>query len=340
MEYRTENQFELRKHARYVGRLDWRDPNGPLLSWAGGSIAVRFRGQAITLRMIAKEREDSWVDLIVDGELRRTLHIDGSHESTTLVMPQAGDETHTLEVYKRTEAMFGTVQFLGFELPEGGRFMTPPPRREHRLEIIGDSISAGSGNEGKNGDPNIAEHENNRLAYGTLAAEALNAELHTTAVSGIGLAVNYGDERVGAMPEQYRRLNPLDPDTNWDFGQWIPEVVLINLGTNDNNYAVDRDEFVAKYKHFAGELRKHYPDALMFISLGPFIQSPVKEHILASYEEIRAADPKVRCFLFDPADVERDGLGETGHPNVITHRLMAEQLIRVLQRDAGWQQQE
>jgi len=38
--------------------------------------------------------------------------------------------------------------------------------------------------------------------------------------------------------------------------------------------------------------------------------------------------------------VKRDGLGETGHPNVITHRLMAEQLIRVLQRDAGWQQQE
>jgi lysophospholipase L1-like esterase len=320
--------FDFNKHAHYVGRLDWSDPGGPVLSWAGSSITVRFQGNGIILHMIAKERTESWFDIILDGGMPQKLHIGEAIEQIEFA---AGLDNgpHTIELYKRTEAMFGTVQFLGCSLAEGGEFLPPSPTRQLKIVIIGDSISAGSGNEGKDGNPNIAEHENNRLAYGTLAAKALHAEHHTIAISGIGLMVNYGDERVNTMPDQYDRVNPLHPEMKWDFTSWIADVVWINLGTNDNGYAVDPAAFIDTYRKFIARIRIHYPLADIFLSLGPFQLTPVKDYIAEAFSMInKAGDKKVYYVLFDQADVEQDGLGETGHPNIRTHAKMADQMVR------------
>lgn len=331
--------FDLRKHARYIGRLDWTDPKGPILSWAGSSIAIRFQGSAIDLNMIISERADSWLDIRLDGGAPRKYHV--GEDGGVLTIARGLDNTveHTIEIYKRTEAMFGTIQFLGVSLPEGGMFLTPPPHLKRKIEIIGDSISAGSGNEGKNGDPNIAEHENNSSAYGTIAARALDAEHHTIAVSGIGLTVNYGDERVNTMKDQYERLNPLHSESKWVFENWIPDVVVINLGTNDNNYTIERDYFIRTYTSFVSRIRNRYGSAAIFMTLGPFQTSPVKEHIGDAFNHIRhvgAGDENVHFFLFDEANAERDGMGETGHPTVITHALMAEQLVNEIKQKLSW----
>lgn len=329
--------FNLKEHARYIGRMDWSNPNGPILAWAGSSIAARFQGSAIALSMVLTERNDSWIDVRIDGGEPFQLHIGDTAGKVELAAGLDENTIHTIEVYKRTEAMFGTIQFLGFTLTEGGLFMAPPQHQERKIELIGDSISAGSGNEGKDGDPNIAEHENNSRAYGTLAAQALNAELHTIAVSGIGLTVNYGEERFNTMKDQYELLNPLHEEPAWDFTQCIPDVVVINLGTNDNNYAIDPSEFVNTYTAFVSRIRVRYPEAHVFMTLGPFQSSPVKEHIFEAFGKIReAGDDKVHCFLFDQANAERDGMGETGHPNVITHALMAEQLANEIRQQTGW----
>ncbi|MDQ0063444.1 SGNH/GDSL hydrolase family protein [Paenibacillus harenae] len=328
--------FDMKAHARYTGRLDWSDSAGPLLAWAGSSITVRFQGSSANMRLAAVERNDTWVDVTVDGGEPRKYYIDESGHALNIATG-LGDGSHTLVIRKRTEAMFGTVRFLGIELPEGGLFLKPPPRKARRIELIGDSISAGSGNEGKDGDPNIAEHENNGKAYGTLAAEALDAEMHTTAVSGIGLIVNYGDERVNTMTAQYERLNALHAEPKWDFAEWTADVVVINLGTNDSKYELDRAQFVSAYEAFVARIRSYYPEAHIFMTLGPFRSSPVKEYISEAYDRIHAAgDAKVHHFLFDEANRERDGMGETGHPTVITHALMAGQLTQQIKHKLGW----
>lgn len=331
------NVFDMAKHARYIGRMDWNDAKGPILSWAGSSITVRFQGSSIAMNMIAVERDDSWLDIEIDGGSLQKLHIGKATESILLASDLAAESVHTLHIYKRTEAMFGTVQLLGFTLPDGGMFHMPPQQLGRRIEIVGDSISAGSGNEGKDGDPNIAEHENNSRAYGTLAAKALNAEHHTIAVSGIGLTVNYGEERVNTMKEQYELLNPLQPEQKWDFSQWAPDVVVLNLGTNDNNYTIDSQHFITAYIELVTRIHVRHPKAYIFMTLGPFQLSPVMELIYEAFNQIRAAgNSQVHYFLFEQVNAERDGMGETGHPNVITHGLMAEQLVSEVRQVTGW----
>lgn len=328
--------FDVQRHARYVGRIGWSDPRGPILAWAGSSITVRFEGSVIAFKVIVVEREETWLDLIIDGGEPRTMEVGRTGGLFTAAVGLE-DGPHTLEIYKRTEAMFGTIQFLGCELPAGGVFLSPPPHLNRKIEFIGDSISCGSGNEGVDGEANIAEHENNSLAYGTLTSKELEAEHHTVAVSGIGLVINYGDERVNTMPDQYVRLNPLQPEVHWDFTLWIPDVVVLNLGTNDSGYEVPKDEFIGTYVKFITLIRSHYPNAHIVMSLGPFQQAPLKDYLYTAVEILQAeGDERIHYLLFDKVDVDRDGMGETGHPNTITHARMAEQLTNEIKLIIGW----
>ena len=88
---------------------------------------------------------------------------------------------HLVELYRRTEANQGESQFLGFDFGEGA-LLAPPPRAERRIELVGDSITAGYGNEGADMScPFSPDTENHYLTYGALAARQLGAEASTVA---------------------------------------------------------------------------------------------------------------------------------------------------------------
>ena len=82
-------------------------------------------------------------------------------------------------------------------------------------------------------------HENALLTYATLLARNFSAELHLQAWSGIGLIHNAHDaaETKYNMSTLWRATlgsRPPDrPDNQWNFSQWVPSVVIANLGIND-----------------------------------------------------------------------------------------------------------
>lgn len=58
----------------------------------------------------------------------------------------------------------------------------------------------------------------------------------------------------------------------WDFAQWIPQVVCINLGTNDfstNNYNAGLYE--RAYRNFLQSVRNAYPNAKIVLLNGPMM---------------------------------------------------------------------
>src|SRR6185295_687477 len=94
------------------------------------------------------------------------------------------DKEHTLELFKRTEPLVGTTQFLGLQIPKG-KLLPLPARAKRRIEIVGDSISCGYGNESANQNEHFEpKTENNYLAYGAVAARAVGAEYVSVAWSG------------------------------------------------------------------------------------------------------------------------------------------------------------
>ena len=182
-----------------------------------------------------------------------------------------------------------------------------------------------------------AETENHYLTYGAIAARAVGAELHTIAWSGKGVIYNYGDDVFEPMPEVYDRIMASEA-APWDYS-WQPDVVAINLGTND--FSTDNDPsqelFVSEYVAFLAHLRQVHPQALLLV-LAPSLfgaeATMVEGYLMDVVAQRQAAgDPDV---AFADINVVWLGSGCDGHPDLATHAAMGDNLTVELQSRLGW----
>lgn len=321
---------------RFVGRVDASDPAGARFAWSGSGIVARFSGTTVTAKVTGQQ-----YTVVVDGEVMPKWIPTGGDD---VLAEGLADGEHTVEIYRRTEANQGESTFI--RLTTDGEILTPPAVPDRRIEIIGDSITCGYGNEGADMNcPFSADTENHYLTYGSLAARALDAELSTVAWSGKGIVCNYGDGATSCedpLPTYYDRTLPNRSDSVWDFSSWQPHAVVINLGTNDLSTAEDpsEEQFVTAYVALLERIREVYPDALILCTNGPMLSgadlSTVRAYIASAIAERAAAgDGRVTSFEFEPQDGNL-GYGCDWHPSLGTHEAMAERLTGVLRDELGW----
>lgn len=331
-------QIVDQEQVRYTGRFDFSHPEGPVFAWSGSSIAITFKGTEVLakLKPVYSNMTDNWVNIVIDNQEPVPVKID--KENSYLLASNLANKVHTVEIFKRTEASVGELQFIGFELPEGVELLDPPARHERKIEIIGDSITAGYGNEAASIEDGFQpSQENHYLAYGPIAARNLNAELNVIAWSGKGMYQSYGGVRDIQMPELYLRTLPSRSDSSWDFQAWVPDVVVINLGTNDFSVdTIDPSQYVSAYRQFVELMRKNYPDAHIFCAIGPMNQKPVTciEGIVNEWNQ--AGDERIHFVEFPPQNIEKNGVGGDWHPSLITHATMAELLVEEIKNKLGW----
>lgn len=314
----------------YVGRHDASDPGHVRMGWSGVGAVFRFDGTGASVTLDDAGR---YFTVVVDGAVQPPLATTPGEQSYPLAAGLAPGE-HTIELYRRTEGSFGPTVILGVEVD--GELLPPPPVTR-RIEIVGDSITAGYGVEGTDPCNFSAETENHYLTYGSVAARALGAELSAVAWSGKGVIYNYGDDKADPLPAIYDRLIAVEP-APWDFS-WQPDVVVVNLGTNDFSTGDDPPEgvFVPAYVALLAHLREVYPDTLL-LAVAPslwgdeatlvagYLQSAIAERHAAGDLEVDFADINVPWI----------GSGCDGHPSVATHEGMGMRLVEELQARLGW----
>jgi hypothetical protein len=215
--------------------------------------------------------------VIIDGDEHSPYVIKAKQgEHKYLISNVLNEGPHTLEIYKRTEGEEGSTLFKGIEIAEHGKLLAPTKRPTRRIEIYGDSITSGMGNEAADNAPdNLASEKNNYWAYSAITARNLNAELHTISQSGIGVMISWFDF---IMPQFYDQLNAAgENNSQWDFTQWAPDVVVINLMQNDS-WLIDNEkrlkphptneQRIQHYQTFVQNIRKIYPNAYLICALG------------------------------------------------------------------------
>lgn len=314
----------------YVGRHDATDPDRVRMGWSGVGAVLRFAG---TGARVVLDDHARYFTVVVDGAVQPTLKTTAGANTYDLAVGLAPGE-HTVELYRRTEGSFGATEILGFELD--GELLAPPPVTR-RMEIIGDSITAGYGDEGVAPCSFSAETENHYLTYGAIAARAVGAELSTIAWSGKGVIYNFGDDKTDPLPAVYDRLLAAE-SAAWGFG-WQPDVVAINLGTNDFSTGGDPSEatFVGAYVAFLAHLRDVYPDALLLL-LQPTLFGAEADLVAGYLDSVVTARHEAGDLAVDVADVNVDWIGSgcDGHPSLATHAAMADRLTQELQTRLGW----
>ncbi len=314
----------------WVGRYDETDPAAVRMGWSGVGLVVRFAGTGASVRMDDAGR---YFTVVVDGVVQPTLATSGGMQDYVLASGLPPGE-HTVELHRRTEGSFGPT--VVSEVMLEGELLAPPPVTR-RMELVGDSITAGYGNEGVSPCGFSAETENHYMTYGAIASRALGAELHTIAWSGKGVIYNYGDDVNQPLPELYDRTVASE-GAAWGFA-WQPDVVAVNLGTNDFSTGNDPSQalFVDSYVAFLAHLREVYPDALLLV-LQPTLFGAEADTVQGYLEEVVAqrqasGDPDVG---YADVNVEWIGSGCDGHPTVATHEGMAGRLAEELQSRLGW----
>jgi hypothetical protein len=323
---------------RYEGRFDLRDAAGPRCAWPASAVTLRFQGTGLNVRL--RDSNNDEYQVVVDGQPSAVLvtrggaHLYGVFHATADSLQQG---PHTVTLVKRTEAFFGTTQFLGFQVARGGRLLPPPPRPARRLEVIGDSISCGYGNEAKDQHERFTSAtENASLSYGAVAARAVGAEYACLAWSGRTMWPK------NTMGEIYDKALPLDPGSRWDFARWTPDAVVVNLSTNDfSGGTPDRKGWIAGYETFLARVRRSYPRAAIYCTTSPMLAgSPaaVAETYLTQIvaDENAAGDKNVKLLVFETQDGGKNGFGADWHPSVKTDAILAGKLAATLAADLGW----
>jgi lysophospholipase L1-like esterase len=284
---------------------------------------------------------DNWFNVVIDGVVKTPVNVPaGTNGSVTLVSGLASG-THTIELVRRTECWVGDVQFKGFTVT-GGSLLTPPNPASRRIEFIGDSITCGYGNEGASQYQSFTtKNENAYLAYGSVTARNLGADQITVAWSGKGVVHNYGGDTNEIFPIVYPRILPYNTTLTWNPSQWIPQVVVINLCTNDfSTNPPDKTTFTTAYSNFVKQIRGQYSGAHIYCALGPMLNGDVlvtaRDCINTVVNQLKSAgDTKVHFIEFPMQDGTL-GYGEDWHPSVATHAQMASQLTQQIKTDLGW----
>lgn len=327
------------KQAAFIGRFDFSDPSGPVFGWPGSHIKARFKGTGISVHMKLMNPADNqnWFNVIIDGKEPVAFAADRNGRYT-LASDLPFDE-HEVTLWKRTGAAGGELQILGFTPHDAGSMLPPPERSGRRIEFIGDSMTCGYGNEAANPEEGYRAHqENNYLAFGSVAARQLDAEHISIAWGGRGMYRNYGGGTQDTMPEYYVRTLPYQCDRLWDFQSWVPQVVVINLGTNDfSGPDVDTEAFVQTYTRFVRFIRKNYSEAHIFCAAGP-MDHRAKDYLLRMVNELNTqGDGRIHYIEFPLMDSASEGIGGHWHPSVRTHLRVGSQLAREISSKLGWQ---
>jgi lysophospholipase L1-like esterase len=322
---------------RLCGRFDLDDPAGPRCAWAGSAIALRFTGTSIAVRL---RGSSDFFTVTLDGAALPVLAAVPAVERFPLAAGLTDGE-HELVLLKRTEPLVSEAQLLGFDLDPGARLLPPPPAPARRIEFVGDSVTAGFGILGRDETcPFSPDTEDFTRSFAALTAAALGAEPVAVAWSGRGACRNYADEPGEHMPALWERTLPARPESRWDFARWTPDVVVVNLGTNDFSVGVSPGErFPAAYAGLVRRVHDAYARARVVCCVGPMLEG-------AALAEARAAVTRVvldagaagvpASLLEFPPQSAANGFGCDGHPSARTHRLMADQLTAAIRDTMGW----
>jgi lysophospholipase L1-like esterase len=321
----------------YIGRFEMKPGPGAKCQWPASAVEICFSGTGLEARLNDSSGKNRW-QVVIDGEAKDVLELKAG-EAIYDVASGLKPGEHRALLVRGTEAHVGTSEVLGFQLSEGGKLLPPKPAPHHLL-VIGDSISCGYGNEANAKEEHFTpKTENAYRTYGAMAARETNAEFVCIAWSGKKMWPD------NTIPELFDRTLPMDAKSHWDPTQWVPDAIVITLGTNDFGKAnPDEKGWTDAYDQFVAKLFTAYPQARVYCATSPMMgdwgdrkQRTVLHQYLEKIVAARQAAGQSAIALLDfPIQNDKLGYGADWHPNVKNHEVMAAILTAALRKDLQW----
>lgn len=282
------------------------------------------------------------IDDLVDEPLRMYTVFESDNEQNV-----------TVNVIKLSESANSTVgiQEIRVDAVDG---IKPVPANDRKIEFIGDSITAGYGIDDENQEHHFSTAtEDVTKTYAYKTAQALQADYSIVAYSGHGIISGYtgnGEKEASLIvPDYYDKVGKsfgrfdgiVEVETlNWDFNRFVPDLIVINLGTNDDSYTKDdadkQAEYAGQYVEFLKKVRAYNADATILCTLGIMGDRlyPFVEQAVAGYTK-ETGDTNIAAMKFD-VQSPADGYAADWHPTEATQTKAAKKLTAEIRKLMKW----
>lgn len=290
----------------------------------------------------------AWAGVCVNGETvpSKIFKIDEKKAVYELYRSDKPQKTK-IRLMKLSEAAFAKMGIS--EIHIDGELLPPPkPEYERRIEFVGDSITCGYGIDGIwNKDVFSTETENPIKGYAYKTALKCKAEFQYVSWSGMGVYSCWVDDKAEKPLDNWLihdlypyTDSPLEKSlgiedhahhTKWDFTSYIPQVIVFNMGTNDQSWTKhikERcDTFCEKYYAFLEMLREKNPSSYIICTYGIMGTDLLEEEISCVDKFKREHDDRIK-YVPLPVQLESDGIGADWHPSEISHEKVSEILSK------------
>jgi len=328
----------------YMGRTELSDIH-VRMGFPGVTIRFVYRGPAPVLKMSGGS-SNCFFNLACNGWNPVVIRLQQGTNEIALPTGTAPAGGWLIELVRRTESWMGTASFDGLLLPKGCELLLPPPWPERKLMFIGDSVTCGEYNERFPPENDKSPRTTNaERSYGMLVARWLNAQVHLISYGGRGITRNWnGDTNVNTLPVFFPRALPDDPASTWNHTKYLPDVIVINDGTDLDFGPMDEAKFIDAYAAFVATVRKTYPGAYILLSESPFQTDgsdgrprTERDQLLRTIQAVverchRAGDTRIRVIHtgFQP------GTPTDTHPVAFQQEQIAMDFLGPIREVTGW----
>ena len=326
---------------RFFGRTaDWQGV--VLFPWTGSGFTVRFRGTALSARLLANNTHNPaarpYLSVFVDDAPRYTVGLE-SPENTVVLAENLPEGEHTVTVVKLSEALQSWAALA--ELVADGALLAPPASEyTRRIQFIGDSITTGFGVLAPaEQDPFTTAEQDGWQSYAAALARELHAEYHIFAISGYAV---YQSPFGKPIPPLYDFVDGAgECGLPWDHSRFQPDITVVNLGTNDHAwYCNDCSQHLSEeerhrrvedaFYEFLKQLHQTHPYSKFLCTIGmltAFTNVDVEKAVArAAAEGIEAR------FVQLPLAAEYGA----GHPALSSHKQATHILLPAIREWMNW----
>lgn len=322
----------------YTGRYNLSNPDRPQFVYPGTKMLVEFKGTGLTMNAKAGS---GWFMVTIDNAPAKKINF-SKDVSSIVLADNLAKGNHRAEIMLCFEAYNTRPVLYGFVV-KGGTLLKAEAPKGPKLEFIGNSITCGYGTEAKKTDGTESYNdstENHYYSYAQEVTRRLNAETMVVARSGIGAYRNYAgnvDGEDNTMPDNYDLTLLYDKSQQWDFSKFRPEIICVNIGTNDLSTAGYKIELYEKaYEKFIRHLRKIQPNAKIIMITGSMLNGEALADQKAAFDRIMKRfekDGVKQIYRFDLSPQTGSlGYGADYHPSIAQQKLMADEITPFIQK--------
>ncbi|GKX66558.1 SGNH/GDSL hydrolase family protein [Inconstantimicrobium mannanitabidum] len=352
----------LKVHGRTTGELS------PLtLFWTGSAIELNAKGSELWLEVeVDYDIYEPWISILVNSAVVSRQMLTAGRYWVCVFRGMNENETKNIRIVRDVQAMNGDescslkIHAVKFD----GEFL-PIEEKPYKIEFIGDSITSGEGTVGAKPEEDwISMWFSAIRNYTFITAEALNAEYRVISQSGWGVLTSWDNNPHYNIPEYYDKVcglltgeknESLGAFKQNDFASWQPNVVVVNLGTNDagafnspewkdeetgeihkqrlNEDGTPNEEDLKAFEGavviFLAKLRKYNKNAHIVWVYG-MLGTPIMPAIYRAVDTYIKETSDKRVSVFQLPNTTDETVGSRCHPGVLSHKKAAKELTEYI----------